>query len=368
MALEDYTNLDDDKFKSWVSSLDDTTRATLTGKTAFDQYRASLQSTGTLVERLKRPFQTLKSFFEIQKKGSTVTMNKELTDGAKEFFEQNIIDGEYSTESGSFFEALSSHADDAGTSIVDDYRSAFKELKESMSDAEFSSLSISDAFKLMTEQTETVTRTTIRTTDAFRDFASNLGTKVKAVIGPLVSGLADMGASMLISWGIEKGIEAINNYIHRIEIAIEKGKEAQQAIANTKNELESKKVISTSAERFGELREGINVDTNDNISLTNEEYKEYIALCDQIADIHPELVTGYDEQGNALLNLAGNAEEATAKLLELYDIDAKIAGLEIAGNVQDVHEGIIAEIKELLSRLLMRGSAEIIAANVRSQN
>ena len=107
MALEDYTNLDDDKFKSWVSSLDDTTRATLTGKTAFDQYRASLQSTGTLVERLKRPFQTLKSFFEIQKKGSTVTMNKELTDGAKEFFEQNIIDGEYSTESGSFFEALS---------------------------------------------------------------------------------------------------------------------------------------------------------------------------------------------------------------------------------------------------------------------
>ena len=48
-----------------------------------------------------------------------------------------------------------------------------------------------------------------------------------------------------------------------------------------------------------------------NISLTADEYSEYQSIVSQIAEQVPSLVTGYDEQGNAILSCKGNVEELT---------------------------------------------------------
>lgn len=74
---------------------------------------------------------------------------------------------------------------------------------------------------------------------------------------------------------------------------------------------EQKDNIDQLAESYEKLSKGVNTSTNENISLTTDSYKEYLDVCNQIADIYPDLVTGYDAQGNAILSLKGNIDELT---------------------------------------------------------
>ena len=74
---------------------------------------------------------------------------------------------------------------------------------------------------------------------------------------------------------------------------------------------EQKKTIDEVSASYERLSKGVNLDTNDNISLTTTSYKEYLDICNDIADMYPHLVTGYDSQGNAILSLKGNVEQLT---------------------------------------------------------
>ena len=62
-------------------------------------------------------------------------------------------------------------------------------------------------------------------------------------------------------------------------------------------------------ERYGELA--------NKTSLTTEEYQEFIDVSNQIAAITPSVVSGFDEQGNAILNCKGNVNELTDAYKEL---------------------------------------------------
>lgn len=178
--------------------------------------------------------------------------------------------------------------------------------------------------------------------------ANGLLGKGVGLLKTLGTTLANVGVSMLATLAIEAVANKIYETIHATEIAIEKGKEAQQTIKDINDEFDSKKdFVDDSGERFGELREGVDGNTNKNMSLTNDEYEEYLSLCNEIADIYPELVASYDAQGNAILNLGSSAETVTAQLQDLLKADQDIANIKIADNLQTVYEGAKAEVKEI---------------------
>ena len=70
--------------------------------------------------------------------------------------------------------------------------------------------------------------------------------------------------------------------------------------------------------KYGELSKGVD-HLGRNVSLTADEYSEYQNIVNKIADQIPSLVTGYDEQGNALLNVKGNVEELIAAYENLIE-------------------------------------------------
>lgn len=74
---------------------------------------------------------------------------------------------------------------------------------------------------------------------------------------------------------------------------------------------EQKSTIDELSESYKKLSKGVNLETNENVSLTTESYEEYLDVCNKIADMYPELVTGFDAQGNAILSLKGNVDELT---------------------------------------------------------
>lgn len=122
------------------------------------------------------------------------------------------------------------------------------------------------------------------------------------------------GISMLVS----AGVSALMSWINRADELSDKIDDITTKYKQQKEELQnSKKTIDDVSDSYEKLSQGVNPTTNDNITLSNDEYKEYIDIVNQIADTFPTLVSGYDAQGNAILSCAGNVDKLNAAYKEM---------------------------------------------------
>ena len=173
----------------------------------------------------------------------------------------------------------------------------------------------------------------------------NIGKKLGSMA---INAFADIGVSMLAGLAVEGILHALDEVINRQEKIIEKGKVAQQSIADVSSDYDTKKsTVDQYAGRYDELVAGVNRRTNENASLSNEEYKEFLEISSNIASLFPELISGYDSQGRAILNLGGSAGSATEQLAQLLDQERLLADFKIAKNLQDAFDGV-AESNKIL--------------------
>lgn len=191
---------------------------------------------------------------------------------------------------------------------------------------------------------------------------------LKNVGGMLGSSLLNAGIGMLAGVAIQGVVTLIDNYVHRQEKLIEKGKEAKNSIDETfssfskgKNTLDTLgqsfadnaddiettgDAIESVAKKYSELSKNVDTVTNKNKGLSSEEYQQYLDISNQLASQFPSLVEGYDAQGNAILNLGSNADSAAASLKSLYDAQMLSANVKIGEGLQDNYEGTVAQIEE----------------------
>ena len=207
-----------------------------------------------------------------------------------------------------------------------------------------------------------------KTTSKFATFTSKAKSAFKSFGSNLLSSFANIGTGMLAGLAISavaSGIEYLWNYNDHL---IEKGEEAKQKIDDTFNDFSdtkssimslgssfsdsSKEIVSTGdaidsiAKKYTELRKGVSWSDNSNKFLSDEDYQSYLDISNQIADQFPSLVSGYDAQGNAILNLGNNASDTAAKLTELYNASMLSANVEIGNNLQDNYKGAFAQIQD----------------------
>ena len=213
----------------------------------------------------------------------------------------------------------------------------------------------------------TVTKVT-KSTSKFSSFTSKAGTALKSFGSSVLSMGANMLAGMAIGAAISGVITLIDDYIHRNERLIEAGEEAKSSIESTFNEFTDSKssitdlgkslsdnadeiittgdAIDTLAEKYTKLRDGVSSVDNSNKFLSDEDYQSYLDISNQIAEQFPSLVSGYDAQGNAILNLGNNASTAASQLTELYNASMLSANVEIGNQLDDRYAGVEAQIKE----------------------
>ena len=135
---------------------------------------------------------------------------------------------------------------------------------------------------------------------------SGITAKAAAIGHSLLNAAISMGISLLVSWAISAVTRAINaneELAKSAEEAISKYQDAQTTLNK------QKKTINELSNSYERLSKGVNLDTNENINLTTSSYQEYLNICNDIADMYPHLVTGFDAQGNAILSLKGNVDE-----------------------------------------------------------
>ena len=158
-----------------------------------------------------------------------------------------------------------------------------------------------------TAQIQKNTKATIANT-----IAQKAGHAVKTLGKGLLFGLSASVLTLLAG----KLMSVIDDAIHAEERAIERADEALNKYRDDQKELkDQKKTVNELADSYSRLSGGVNTLTNDNIGLTVESYNEYLDVCNKIADMYPELVQGYDAQGNAILNLQGKVDGLTASYI-----------------------------------------------------
>ena len=156
-----------------------------------------------------------------------------------------------------------------------------------------------------------------------------------------------MALVMLVSYLIGKAIQAINDYIHKNEKLIEVANEAKQAIDEmTKSLNNQKKTIQESARRFAELSQGIDQLTGKNISLSDEDYQEFLDISNELVEVFPTLSHHYDENGNAIVDLNGDVSTIVDSLENLLKIEEKLAREKILEKIPDLYKGALAQVDE----------------------
>ncbi|MEF9863878.1 MAG: hypothetical protein RR777_02950 [Christensenellaceae bacterium] len=152
----------------------------------------------------------------------------------------------------------------------------------------------------------------------------------KTTIGARVASMAmsaalSFGIGLIIqgvSWVID---QAVNYNKNAIEKMTEIRDTYKKVVEDTKN---NKLSIEEDKPDFEKLSNGVD-DYGRNISLTTDEYKRYQEIVSSIIDQSPSLISGYDAEGNALVNKNELLKRAIELSLILYQYSLKIHTIHV---------------------------------------
>lgn len=167
-----------------------------------------------------------------------------------------------------------------------------------------------------------------------------------AMKAKLLNGALNAGIGLVATFAIGAVIKGIDASINRVKYAQEAMEKAQQAIDESQNKLKSTtETISKNKDRFLELSQGVDRFSK-NQFLSDEDYSEFLSISQQLAEISPNLIVSYDEQGNALLRLGKNAKETGAMLDEMLDVQKTATNKTLADNLDAVANGVYESVKQ----------------------
>ncbi len=145
-------------------------------------------------------------------------------------------------------------------------------------------------------------------------------TTITSKLKGIAAAVGNVATNMLIGFGIGlladfamKGIQYIIEWRDKtIQAGKDVAKQWKESAESLKEAKKSTEELKDSANEFEKLSDGVS-EYGQNISLTNEEFNRYREISDQIAALFPALISGYDEQGNAIVKLRNGVADLNAE-------------------------------------------------------
>jgi hypothetical protein len=136
--------------------------------------------------------------------------------------------------------------------------------------------------------------------------------KASAVAMGALNMVLNMAVTALVSAGISFLIKKLDEWIVTSDEAKKSAEELASAWEEADQKLSStKETIDSISSEYAKLSKGVD-SFGQNISLTSDEYERHNVLANQIAELLPELVTGWTDEGTAILSTKGSVEELTS--------------------------------------------------------
>lgn len=174
-------------------------------------------------------------------------------------------------------------------------------------------------------------------------FFKNLGGNLLAGTINALGGMLISSVVSLIGVGVSKLYKQISG-----KAAEEAKQEIQQLGETARSEFDSiqqnlSSTISTVDEvkqHYAELAQGVGdfgKSTQNQGTLTTDDYKDFLDISNQLSDLFPTLTQGYDDNGNAIINLNGDVTTITSSLNSLVEAQKAVASQQIADKMPDIY-------------------------------
>lgn len=143
-------------------------------------------------------------------------------------------------------------------------------------------------------------------------------------------------------------ISAFATWINSSKKITEAAEEAKDKISSINDDLKTNtETVENAKQRYAELAqevENLGKVSQSQGSLSTDEYKEFLDLSNQLADVFPQLTKGYDDNGNAILDLSGSVNTIVSSLDDLLQKEKELANQKIMNEFPDVYKGYIKDL------------------------
>ncbi|HAZ36490.1 MAG TPA: hypothetical protein DCY71_01390, partial [Clostridiaceae bacterium] len=140
-----------------------------------------------------------------------------------------------------------------------------------------------------------------------------IASKFKSFGSNLLSGIANGGMWAAIGIGIELLGKAIDNEVNKDKNAAEAADKLTDSYKKQQSTFTGNiSTLNSLKSEYDELSKGVD-STGKNVNLSTNDFNKYHSIANQIAQLSPSLVSGWDNEGNAILS-KNNALEASIKL------------------------------------------------------
>lgn len=184
-------------------------------------------------------------------------------------------------------------------------------------------------------------------------FESGL-TKIKGKVSTLAQSIwgfvtSPVGGIMTVA-GIFTTVSSLySNWQKEQKEKIKKAYEDAENKMNSLNEsMQTKRqFVEEKGTRYAELAQRVDLNTNQNIDLSEGDYKEFLEISNELAELFPSLKNGIDAEGNAILNLNGSARTINESLKETLDLEERLNRKNMLSAAEDKINNSSEKINEL---------------------
>ncbi len=187
-------------------------------------------------------------------------------------------------------------------------------------------------------------------TKGFVQYSKDLNVQVNKLgkSGGIVSGvfrniktIITNGLVTLATYAIFSAIDYFENRVKRMK---EEAEELKTAYENKADEINGNlNSVEGVSKEFDKLSKGVD-NFGNNLSLTNDEYSRYKEISNELAEINPKLVQGYDDEGNAIINKNNAIKDTISLLKEQQKLNA--SDITSDKNLQKLANGLIGSFTD----------------------
>lgn len=173
-------------------------------------------------------------------------------------------------------------------------------------------------------------------------WSDGLKSMASAGLSMIGNAFISAGVGMLVQEAFSLLGKGIDAFVHKNENLIAKGQEAKESIqSQTKAYEDQKASLGELTSKYTELSKGVKISGNSikNISLTDDEYKDFLDTSNQIAAAAPSLTRSWDSQGNAILNAGTNAEDLNTQVNDYLKLQRNLTYYDTKKNISDQYKG-----------------------------
>lgn len=173
-------------------------------------------------------------------------------------------------------------------------------------------------------------------------WSDGLKSMASAGLSMIGNAFISAGVGMLVQGAFSLLGKGIDAFVHKNENLIAKGQEAKESIqSQTKAYEDQKASLGELTSKYTELSKGVKISGNSikNISLTDDEYKDFLDTSNQIAAAAPSLTRSWDSQGNAILNAGTNAEDLNTQVNDHLKLQRNLTYYDTKKNISDQYKG-----------------------------